>query len=105
MRGTNEIAIESGNEPAQQLKTLIHETAHAMFDHGSVATSYAVGELEAESTAYLVCDAIGIDSSEYSFHYLANWSEDPEKIFGAADRAAKVAQAMIDALAIETKTA
>ncbi|WP_228370343.1 DNA primase [Lacticaseibacillus paracasei] len=35
-------------------------------------------ELEAESTAFIVCEHLGIDTSEYTFPYLANWSKDKE---------------------------
>jgi antirestriction protein ArdC len=66
------IRVETWNTPAQRVKTLAHEIArallHEQFD------SRALAELEAESTAYVVCQALGIDSSDYSFGYVAAWA-------------------------------
>jgi hypothetical protein len=66
------IRIKTTNSPGQRVKTLAHEIAHALlhqkFDDRSLA------ELEAESTAYVVCQALGIESSDYSFGYVATWA-------------------------------
>jgi len=66
------IRVESRNAPAQQVKTLAHELAHALL-HEQYADR-AVAELEAESTAYVVCRSLGIDSGGYSFGYVASWA-------------------------------
>jgi len=66
------IRIEIRNTPAQQVKTLAHEIAHA-FLHERFE-SRALAELEAESTAYVVCQALGFDTSDYSFGYVATWA-------------------------------
>ncbi|MHB1519573.1 MAG: ArdC-like ssDNA-binding domain-containing protein [Acidimicrobiales bacterium] len=66
------IRVETRNTPAQRAKTLAHEIAHALL-HGQF-DSRALAELEAESTAYVVCQALGIDSSDYSFGYVATWA-------------------------------
>jgi antirestriction protein ArdC len=66
------IRVESRNHPAQQVKTLAHELAHALL-HESVIDR-ALAELEAESTAFVVCRALGLDSGDYSFGYVAIWS-------------------------------
>jgi hypothetical protein len=66
------IRIEGRNDPVQQVKTLAHEVAHGLL-HKSFE-SRALAELEAESVAYVVCQAIGIDSGEYSFGYVATWA-------------------------------
>jgi len=70
--GLRRIRIESRNDPAQRVKTLAHELAHAVL-HETVADS-ALAELEAESTAFLVCRSLGLDSGEYSFGYVAGWA-------------------------------
>jgi hypothetical protein len=66
------IRIEIRNEPIQRAKTLAHELAHALL-HESF-DDRALAELEAESAAYVVCSAEGIDSGEYSFGYVATWA-------------------------------
>jgi antirestriction protein ArdC len=74
---TRRIRIEARNEQVQQVKTLAHELAHAMLhDH---LTERALAELEAESVAYIVCDALGIDSGAYSFAYVATWAGGGDK--------------------------
>lgn len=70
--GARRIRIESRNRPAQQVKTLAHELAHALLHEG--AADRALAELEAESTAYVVCRSLGIDSGGYSFGYVATWA-------------------------------
>lgn len=92
------IVVSSKLEPAHQLKTLVHELAHAMLDHGKSEKPMNVLELEAESAAYIVCDSLGLDSSDYSFAYLAGWADDPEQVITAADCACKLADAMLNAL-------
>jgi antirestriction protein ArdC len=71
------IRVEVTNSPAQRVKTLAHELAHAIL-HGE-AHDRALAELEAESTAYVVCRSLGIDTSDYSFGYVATWAGDGEK--------------------------
>jgi antirestriction protein ArdC len=66
------IRVEARNSPAQRVKTLSHELAHALL-HERVEDR-ALAELEAESTAYVVCQAIGIDTGAYSFGYVATWA-------------------------------
>ena len=85
-------------EPAHQLKTLVHELAHAMLDHGNSDKAKHVLELEAESAAFIVCDALGLDTSDYSFAYLAGWAEKPEEILPAAECACKLADKIVKAI-------
>lgn len=58
--------------PAQRVKTLSHELAHAMLHEG--APDRQLAELEAESVAYVVCSALSVDSGAYSFGYVAGWA-------------------------------
>ena len=85
------------NQPAQPGKTLVHELAHATLHEGFDDRSLA--ELEAESVAYIVCDALGIDSSDYSFGYVATWSgggdEAIARIKSAGSRIQRTAAAII----------
>lgn len=59
---------------AQTVKTFAHELAHAILHDGPSAATRELRELEAESTAYVVCSAFGIDSSSYSFGYVSSWT-------------------------------
>jgi antirestriction protein ArdC len=65
------IRVEAHNPGAQRVKTLAHEITHALLHE--YFESRALAELEAESTAYVVCQSIGIDSGDYTFGYVATW--------------------------------
>lgn len=85
-------------------------------DNGSRANAHpanhigcrSVAELEAESTAFVVCDSLGIDSSAYSFAYAASWSTDNdngiERIKAHADRIQKTASTILATLGVEPRT-
>lgn len=68
------IRVEVRNAPAQQVKTLTHELAHAILHGEGFGGTREIAELEAESVAFLVCDGLEIDSSSYSFGYVASWA-------------------------------
>lgn len=71
------IRIERRNAGTQRVKTLAHELAHALL-HEEVDRR-DLAEVEAESVAYVVCQAIGIDSADFSFGYVANWAGSGEQ--------------------------
>lgn len=74
----NRIAIQQGMSQSQTIKTLVHEIAHSIL-HNKVdglqkdADRRAM-EVQAESVSYAVNSYLGIDTSEYSFGYVAGWS-------------------------------
>ncbi len=72
------IAVKDTNDEAMQVKTLAHELGHALMHEGGVAelAGRALKELEAESVAFVVCRALGLDSGDYSFGYVAGWARD-----------------------------
>ncbi|MDD3138080.1 MAG: JAB domain-containing protein [Lachnospiraceae bacterium] len=77
------IAIQEGMSEAQTVKTLIHEMAHqklhALPDVAQEEIkSRNSKEVEAESVAYVVCEHFGINTSDYSFGYVAGWSDGKE---------------------------
>ena len=81
------IAINEGMSELQNLKTLIHEIAHAKLhdiDLNASAEEKAdrpdrrTREVQAESIAYAVCQHYGLDTSDYSFAYVAKWSSGRE---------------------------
>lgn len=73
----NKIAINENMSQAQTVKTAIHEIAHSKLHNTKEirdTKDINVKEVEAESIAYIVCDYFNIDTSDYSFPYLASWS-------------------------------
>lgn len=81
------IALDEGMSELQTLKTAIHEIAHAKLhdiDLNAPAEERAnrpdrrTREVEAESVAYTVCQHYGLDTSDYSFGYVAGWSSGRE---------------------------
>lgn len=71
------IVINEGMSELQSLKTLIHEIAHARL-HDSNRLDQFTREVQAESIAYVICQHYGLDTSDYSFGYIAKWSSGRE---------------------------
>jgi antirestriction protein ArdC len=67
------IRIRDDLSPAQAVKTLCHEVGHALM-HDGFAGARELAECEAESVAYVVCEGLGLDTSDYSFGYIAGWA-------------------------------
>lgn len=82
-RVENRIAIQDGMSEVQTVKTTIHEMTHQKL-HTSIGAdemerqSRNSKEIEAESVAYVICKHYGINTSDYSFGYVAGWSEGRE---------------------------
>jgi antirestriction protein ArdC len=69
------VTIRRDLAPAHRVKTMFHELAHIALEHGTCAfCERSVAELEAESVAWICCDAVGIVSDGYSFAYVASWA-------------------------------
>ena len=90
---TKAIALKPDLPPLQTLKTLIHELAHALLH--DLESDRTLAELEAESCAFLVCHGLGLDTSRYSFAYLANWGESLEQLIAAGERASGAASKLL----------
>lgn len=77
---TKEVALNPRNSELQNVKTLLHELAHAKLHTVETHENYTAPEKEfqAEMTAYTVANYFGIDTSEYSLNYLHHWTEDRE---------------------------
>lgn len=74
------IVIKTGMSDAQTLKTVFHEAAHKLLHDPkseivTVKSPRNEKEVQAESVAFMVAEKFGIDTSEYSFPYIASWSE------------------------------
>jgi hypothetical protein len=103
------IRVVASNSEAQQAKTLAHEIGHALLHdpESPVTKDVARGlkELEAESCAYVICTALGMDTSDYSFGYVAGWAGDaPEALQGikaSTGRIQKAATAVLKTFEVE----
>ena len=101
----NRIAIQEGMSEIQTIKTAIHEIAHAKLHAVTPGEKVApedkkdrrTKEVEAESIAYTVCQRYGIETSDYSFGYIAGWSSDKEtkELQGSLETIRKTAAEMI----------
>ncbi len=69
------IVIKAGMSELQTIKTAIHETAHARVHFMDDIKERAAKEVEAEGCAYAVCKHFGLDTSDYSFGYVAAWAQ------------------------------
>lgn len=104
--GDKEIVIQKGMSESQTIKTAIHETGHARLHDKDIMEKQGIEkdrltkEVEAESVAYCVCSAFGVDTSEYSFPYIAGWSSnrDMKELKASMDIIRKTAGEMIDEL-------
>ena len=80
----NEIVIRKDMGKSQIIKTFLHETAHSELHHANHPQrenlTYSNAELQAESVAYVVASYYGMDTSDYSFGYLAGWSNDKKAL-------------------------
>lgn len=79
------IAVQENMSESQTLKTMVHEVAHSLLhnkelnkDIDAPVKDRNTKEVEAESIAYMVCQHFGIDTSDYSFGYIAGWSSGKE---------------------------
>ena len=107
------IAIQEGMSEIQTVKTAIHEIAHAKL-HAVKPDEKAAPEdkkdrhtkeVEAESVAYTVCQRYGIETSDYSFGYIAGWSSDKEtkELKSSLDTIRKTAAEMIEGIDAKLK--
>lgn len=100
-----EIVIQPGMSDVQTVKTGIHEAAHKLLhdpelEIATVNTTREEKETQAESIAYCVASALHLDTSEYSFPYIASWSEGKtlEKLNKYLDEIQTAVQTLTDAI-------
>ena len=98
------IIINEGMEELQNIKTAIHEIAHAtLHDIDKDAPERPdrrTREVQAESVAYAVCQHYGLDTSDYSFGYIAGWSSGKElaELKGSLETIRSTAESLIDTI-------
>lgn len=94
-----QIAVRPDVSAAQAVKTLIHEFGHALLHAEGPVASREVAEVEVESVAFIVCDALGLDTSDYSFPYVARWTGGlSDLVRETAERAIGCAKALLGSL-------
>ena len=100
------IAVQENMSESQTLKTMVHEVAHSMLHNKEInrddlmeapVKDRNTKEVEAESVAYTVCQHFGIDTSDYSFGYIAGWSsgKDMKELKSSLDTIRKTASELI----------
>ena len=98
------IIINEGMDELQNIKTAIHEIAHAtLHDIDKDAPERPdrrTREIQAESVAYAVCQHYGLDTSDYSFGYIAGWSSGKElaELKGSLETIRSTAAKLIDTI-------
>lgn len=105
---TKKILLSESISPLHRFKTLLHESAHALLhDPGIPCTDGCsrllkenrnLREVEAESVSFIVCSALGIDCSDFSFPYIALWKQNEEFLPDSMHRVLKTANLMIERL-------
>lgn len=100
--GDRRVVIERTLSPRQAAKTALHEAAHVLLhDDPKVRETLPreVREVEAESVAFIVAGALGLDTADYSVGYVTGWGRgDLEVLQGTAGRVLGVAQVLLAAL-------
>ena len=104
---TKVICVRSDLEYLQKIKTLLHETAHAVdFKlHPEPDVSRNRRELIAESVAFVVSMRLGLDTSSYSMSYIQSWLKDKDELKIIADTVQKVSYTIINMLAESSDSA
>ena len=102
-REAKRIAVQENMSEGQTLKTMIHEVAHSKLHSKEVEQDEQMKkdrntkEVEAESIAYTVCQHFGVDTSDYSFGYIARWSSgrDTKELRASMDTIRRTASELI----------
>lgn len=102
-RAEQKIVVQPDRSEVHKLKTLIHEIAHSILhceDGDQEKVDRQTAEVQAESVAYTVCAALGLDTSDYSFGYVAGWSDgkDVKELTESMDVIRKTAAEILNAM-------
>ena len=105
---TRSVRVRDDVSEAQATKTLAHELAHVLLhpSTGAYLRCRGKSEVEAESVAFLVCQASGLVTDGYSFPYVARWADgDADKVRETADAVIKTARTILTLLATHEEMA
>jgi antirestriction protein ArdC len=84
--------------PAEEFSTLVHELAHEMLHQDKAERSKTVKETEAEAVAFVVCEAIGMESGTASSDYVQMYDGKKETLLASLERIRETAAAIIEAV-------
>ena len=98
------VVVRSDMDEAARDKTLIHELGHVLLHdplllHGKIHLNRELKEVEAESVAFIVADAHGMATDDYTFPYITAWAgqDGTKAVRATASRVASAARSIIDA--------
>jgi len=97
------ITLLSGLRPAEEFSTLVHEIGHEMLHRGErrTLTTKSVRETEAEAVAFVVCQAIGLDTGTASADYIALWNGDGNLLRESLEAVQQTAAVILGGIAPE----
>jgi len=93
------IALKAGLSVNQKAKTLLHEYVHSLLDRkdSEVKNSRHEAEIIAESVAFMVANYFGLDTSSYSFEYVASWAgSEPKELLKKGEMVQSTAAKVIN---------
>jgi antirestriction protein ArdC len=102
-RGTSyggRITLLLGQSPAEEFSTLAHELAHELLHRGDrrASTSKRTRETEAEATAFVVCEAVGLETGSAACDYIQLWNGDVEVLTESLGYIQQAASQMLESL-------
>jgi len=94
------IVIRSGLDPAEEFSVLVHELAHVMIHHSDLAMpeSKKVRETEAEAVAFVVCQAVGLDTNSAASDYIQLYQGNQDTLVASLERIQRTAAAIADSI-------
>ena len=103
---TKQIVVITGeSSDGTMFRTLVHETAHAILHPKGDHHSTPAREVEAESTAFVVCHALGLPTDEVSFPYISEWAHGTEAAMQLASTGQRILTAATRLLEVLAPTA
>lgn len=95
------ILLKEGLEPAQEFTTLVHELAHEILHHGEgrAGTTRQSRELQAEAVAFVVAQAVGLDSGTASSDYIQLYRGDKQLLLESLEAVRKAAATILEGIA------
>jgi antirestriction protein ArdC len=97
-RRERRITLNATLPATEKATTLAHELAHHLLHARADGTAKQTREIEAEGAAFVVCAAFGLDTSRFTFAYVANYASEPEALKAALERIQGAARRLIEAV-------